>query len=219
MSQTTSSPLRRRMRRDDRARQLLEVAESVFADRGIAATTMDEVAERAGVTKPVLYDHFGSKDGLLAALIRNAGADLRDVIAGAVAGAGGPAHALEEGLRAYFNFMREHGAAWTALVSEAAASSEAGEAIEQVRAQQVGYISELMRLEVPELEPDRAGAYAEVVVGASERLASIAQMRATGTSPDDSSRAPSPAELAGIVMDVIWVGLDGLQRGHRWSSR
>ena len=144
---------------------------------------------------------------------------MRDVIAEAVAGAGGPARALEEGLRSYFTFMREHGAAWTALVSEAAAASEAGEAIEQVRAQQVGFISDLMRLEVPQLEPDRAAAYAEVVVGATERLASIAQMRATDASSDNTGPAPSPAELAGIVMDVIWVGLDGLQRGKRWSSR
>ena len=47
-------------------------AEQVFSTRGIQATTMDEIAELVGVTKPLIYDYFGSKDGLLAATIERA---------------------------------------------------------------------------------------------------------------------------------------------------
>ena len=210
-----AAPLRRRMRRDDRARQLLEVAESVFAERGIAATTMDEVAERAGVTKPVLYDHFGSKDGLLAALVRNAGADLQGVITRAISGASGPARALESGLESYFAFMQEHGEAWNALVSEAPPAGEAGRAIEQVRGEQVRFISELMRLEMPQLSAPRAAVYAEVVVGAAERLASVAHAPA----PSQTARLSSnPQLLAAALMDVIWIGFEGLRRGRRWTA-
>ena len=61
------------MSRAERERQLLEVAEQVLVEQGYAATTMDEIARRAGVTKPLLYDHFGSKDALLAGVLLAAG--------------------------------------------------------------------------------------------------------------------------------------------------
>ncbi|HEY2101407.1 MAG TPA: helix-turn-helix domain-containing protein, partial [Pseudonocardia sp.] len=58
-------PVRRRVSRAERERQILDAASAVFAERGYQAASMDAVAERVGVTKPVLYDHFGSKEGLL----------------------------------------------------------------------------------------------------------------------------------------------------------
>ena len=60
------------MARADRRDQLLDTAQEVFVERGYGPTSMDDVAEAAGVTKPVLYDHFGSKDGLLAAVVERA---------------------------------------------------------------------------------------------------------------------------------------------------
>src|SRR5437762_12118353 len=53
----------------DRRAQLLEVGRAVFASHGYEATTLDEVARKAGVTKPIIYEHFGSKDGLYAAIV------------------------------------------------------------------------------------------------------------------------------------------------------
>ena len=90
----TADTLRRRMRRGDRGRQLLAVAEEVIAERGFQSASMEEIADRAGVTKPVLYDHFGSKDGLLAAVIAQSWVNLREAVQRAVAGADGPEEEL-----------------------------------------------------------------------------------------------------------------------------
>ena len=66
------------MPRAVRERQLLELAEELFAERGYAGASMDELARRAGVTKPVVYDIFGSKEGLYLACVERSAAQLRD---------------------------------------------------------------------------------------------------------------------------------------------
>jgi AcrR family transcriptional regulator len=59
------------MTRDDRLRQLLAEAWQLIREEGTDALTLGRLAERAGVTKPVVYDHFGTRAGLLAALYRD----------------------------------------------------------------------------------------------------------------------------------------------------
>ncbi|MCO3771117.1 helix-turn-helix transcriptional regulator, partial [Pseudomonas aeruginosa] len=59
---------RRRLSRDERQRQLLEVAWRLVREEGTEALTLGRLAEQAGVTKPVVYDHFGTRARLLAAL-------------------------------------------------------------------------------------------------------------------------------------------------------
>ena len=66
-----ASPTRRRLTRDDRQRQLLDVAWTIIRDEGTEALTLGHLAEQAGVTKPVVYDHFTTRAGLLAALYRD----------------------------------------------------------------------------------------------------------------------------------------------------
>lgn len=61
-------PSRHRLARDDRNRQLLDVAWRLVREEGTDALTLGRLAEQAGVTKPVVYDHFQSREGLLAAL-------------------------------------------------------------------------------------------------------------------------------------------------------
>ena len=75
----SASPTRgTRMPRAQREEQILAVAETVFAERGYQATTMEDVAERVGVTKPLIYEYFGSKEGLLSACVDKARTQLRD---------------------------------------------------------------------------------------------------------------------------------------------
>ncbi len=65
----TSKPTkRRRLLREDRLRQLLEVSWRIIREEGTDALTLGRLAERASVTKPVVYDHFGTRNGLLVAL-------------------------------------------------------------------------------------------------------------------------------------------------------
>lgn len=92
----------------ERRRQLLDTAVTVFAERGFHATSMNDVAEAAGVTKPVLYQHFSSKRDLFIELLSDIGDELRDTIAKATADAAGPRQQIEQGFRAYFRFVNEH---------------------------------------------------------------------------------------------------------------
>ena len=70
-----------------RERQLVELGEELFAERGYAKASMDELARRAGVTKPVIYELFGSKEGLFRACLEGLALRLADAIAEAARGA------------------------------------------------------------------------------------------------------------------------------------
>ncbi|MCE4062725.1 TetR/AcrR family transcriptional regulator [Pandoraea sputorum] len=71
MTSTADAASRRRMPREARTRQLLDVAWTLVGSEGTDALTLGRLAEDAGVTKPVVYDHFGSRNGLLAALYQD----------------------------------------------------------------------------------------------------------------------------------------------------
>ncbi len=88
-----------------RREQLIETAIGVFAEQGFHATSMNDVAEAAGVTKPVLYQHFSSKRDLFVELLTEIGNQLRDTIAKATADAAGPRQQIEQGFRAYFHYV------------------------------------------------------------------------------------------------------------------
>src|SRR5204862_1200115 len=67
---TKRSKPRWRRRKDARPEEIVSAALEVFADRGFAATTLEDVAKRAGVTKGTIYLYFDSKEALFKALIR-----------------------------------------------------------------------------------------------------------------------------------------------------
>lgn len=103
-----------------RREQLLAVAVRVFAENGYHATSMNDVAEAAGVTKPVLYQHFSSKRELFVQLLTTIGDELRDTIAKATADAEGPRQQIEHGLRAYFRYVGESTDAFRVLFGSGA---------------------------------------------------------------------------------------------------
>lgn len=80
MTVTKSSPSQVRLPRDQRRSQLIDVALDVFAENGYAQTTMDDIAQRAGVSKPVLYQHFRNKRSLFFTLLDQQLALLHDRI-------------------------------------------------------------------------------------------------------------------------------------------
>ena len=91
----------------ERREQLLEVALQVFAARGFHQTSMNDVADAAGVTKPVLYQHFTSKRALYLELLELVSTRLMLAIDEATSSAGGPREQVQRGLRAYFRFVVE----------------------------------------------------------------------------------------------------------------
>src|SRR6266513_871921 len=88
-----------------RRRQLLDVALEVFAERGYHPTSMNDLADAAGVTKPVLYQHFRSKRALYLELLEDVGGRLRETISKATTEAQSPREQVRAGFRAYFTFV------------------------------------------------------------------------------------------------------------------
>jgi AcrR family transcriptional regulator len=156
---------------------------------------MDQVAERVGVTKPVLYTHFGSKHGLLLACIARARAELLEVTSAAAASAATPEEMLRRGTLAFFDYLERQAPEWTILYGE---SAVAGEAIEEIRAQQTDFIATLLAAQAPGTDPQRLTGWAQVIVGACERLA-LWRARAGITSE----------EATAYLMDLVWTGLSG----------
>jgi len=87
----------------------------VFANNGYQASSMNQVAEAAGVTKPVLYQHFASKRELFIELLTDIGAELQETISQATTHAAGPRQQIENGFRAYFGFASEQTDAFRVL--------------------------------------------------------------------------------------------------------
>src|SRR6195952_986102 len=69
-----------RMTGRERREQLLDVGRTLFAEKGFEATSIEEIAAGAGVSKPVVYEHFGGKEGLYAVVVDREMSDLLDGI-------------------------------------------------------------------------------------------------------------------------------------------
>jgi AcrR family transcriptional regulator len=193
---------RRRLPRAERERQLVDVAQEVFAERGFREASMDEIAIRAGVTKPILYDHFGSKDGLVAACIRRAGAQLLASITAAVQSARGPAEVLRAGFAGFFEFIESHGQAWFTLMGENAVVGEAAAALEAIRRDQAAYVARTLAEDFPSARPQEVAVFAEAIIGACERIA-LWRREAPAVSVDEAATA---------LMTLVWGGLAGIAR-------
>src|SRR3954471_16258736 len=96
------------MSRAERERQMLDVAEEVFAEQGYAVVSMEEIAVRVGVSKPMLYEYFGSKEGLPLATIGRARTELFETTASAIQAAETAEDKLRSGYLAYFRFNEAH---------------------------------------------------------------------------------------------------------------
>ena len=129
-----------RVPRAIRERQLLELAEALFAERGYAGASMDELARRAGVTKPVVYELFGSKDGLFAACVDRSIERLAADISTAVRAQDDPEERLRAGGLAFIRFAAANRVAWD-LMSMGGSFEQKARA---VRSSQAELIRELM---------------------------------------------------------------------------
>ena len=205
MSRSVPATRSPRMPRAEREAQILGVAERVFAERGYQATTMEEVADRVGVTKPMIYEYFGSKEGLLAACVTDARAQLlraTDEAWRAIPEGAPVEERFRAGVRAFFDFIDAHASAFALIMQEGAMLESASAGIESIRRQQTGYLVDtLLRQSGRErVDPVLVEGYAEVVVGACERLA-VWRSRRTGVSAQAATE---------MVMAAVWHGLSGL---------
>jgi AcrR family transcriptional regulator len=118
MAVPTKPTGRRRMRAPERRAQLLAVARQVFGTSGFHAASMDTVAREAGVTKPILYDHFPSKRDLYLALLDADLATLHDRVKEALDSPTGNRERIRASFQAYFDFVDEHAEGFRLLMQE-----------------------------------------------------------------------------------------------------
>jgi AcrR family transcriptional regulator len=206
----TSTTARRRDRAA-REREMLDAAEEIFGERGYAGTSMDEIAARVGVSKPLVYQYYGSKDGLFVACLSRLRARLLESVSSVVFQAPDAEQALYAGLTEWFRFVDEHPRAWSVMVDEGMLTAgPAAQAADQVRADFVGLIASMVRLNLPvdrETTDDEIQVIAQSLSGATERLA-IRRSRNGGRL--------APEQVAESLMDLFWVGLRNLRAGDSW---
>lgn len=152
-----------RLARVERERLMLRAAGEAFAAHGFHGSSMDEIARAAGITKPMLYRYFGSKEGLYAAYLRMTGHDLIDRVRAPDTRGQSPRARLRAGLRAFLTYVSEHRAGWTVLHGEAAAPSDA-----QIAREVAELRGRIIRI-LTTLFGDEASAHA--FTGAAESLA------------------------------------------------
>lgn len=185
--------------------QLFEVALEQFAERGFHETSMHDIAEAAGVTKPVLYQHVPSKRALYLELLDAVGTDLLETITKATADADGPADQVRLGFRAYFGFVRERPAAFGLLFGGGTRRDpEFAAAVERVEDAIARTIAEL--IVVDGLDDEQRLLLALGLVGMAE--ATSRHWTASHADPDERDDLDAVADR---VSGLAWSGLRGIR--------
>ncbi len=197
----------RRLTAEQRRRQLLAVALELFAHRGYRATTMDDIAEAAGVTKPLLYQHFSSKRALYLELVDSIAHDLLGAIQRAVSQAEGPRQQVELGFAAYFRLVVSHEAAFRLLYGrDLAGDDELGRGLRTVEDAIAEAIDPLIDAG---LDDDHRRLLAYGIVGMAEG----ASRRFLEHRPVTEAEAEEEAQrLAGRIADLAWAGLRSVHK-------
>lgn len=196
-----------RLPASERRDQLLAVAADVFSGQGFHSTSMNDVAEAAGVTKPVLYQHFGSKRELYLELLSEVGRKVLDAVQTATATAPTPHAQVERGFAAYFRWVAEDGAEFRLLFGGGARRDE--EFAEAVRAVEAEIAQAIAPLIAADIDAEHRATVAFGLVGLAEGAGR--QVLATGAPID-------PDRLARQVADLAWAGLRGIRRHDAPSS-
>lgn len=115
----------KRLARADRERLMLGAAGDAFSTQGFYRSSMDDIARAAGVTKPMLYRYFGSKEDLYAAYLRMTGHELIDRVRAPETRNESARARLRAGLRAFLSYVEEHRAGWTVLHGESTTPTDA----------------------------------------------------------------------------------------------
>lgn len=151
-----------------RERQLLALAEDLFAERGFSATSMDELARRAGVSKPVIYGRVGSKDHVFRACMDRVAEDMAERVVEAVRVETDPRRRLTAGARAWFAFIAERRALWTALLG--GGDTPLGAEAAEIRRRQARVIAGLLAEDAAQPSAVLFDAVAHLIVGAFEAI-------------------------------------------------
>lgn len=184
-----------------RREQLLEVALEVFAGRGFHGTSMNDVADAAGVTKPVLYQHFDSKRALFLDLLDDVGNQLITAISKAASEAPDGKAQTYAGIRAYFRWVHDDRDQFMLLFGSGARRDE--EFAEAVRRVEDASAEAIAPLIAADIDPDHQRTIAHGLVGLVEGVS----RRLVAT------EAPFDPDVVGRqIADLVWAGLRAVHR-------
>ncbi|MEW1753302.1 TetR/AcrR family transcriptional regulator [Streptomyces angustmyceticus] len=199
-----------RMTGAERREQLLDIGRTLFAERGYEGTSVEEIAAKAGVSKPVVYEHFGGKEGLYAVVVDREMRQLLDMVTGALT-AGHPRELLEQAAFALLDYIETFTDGFRILVRDSPVAQSTGSfasLISDIATQ----VEDILGLEFKArgFDPKLAPLYAQALVG---------MVALTGQWWVDT-RKPKKAEVAAHLVNLAWHGLGNLEAkprliGHR----
>jgi AcrR family transcriptional regulator len=201
-----------RMTGKERREQLLDVGRVLFADKGFEGTSVEEIAAKAGVSKPVVYEHFGGKEGLYAVVVDREMRQLLDMVTGALT-AGHPRELLEQAAFALLDYIETYTDGFRILVRDSPVAQSTGtfaSLISDIATQ----VEDILGMEFKNrgFDSKLAPMYAQALVG---------MVALTGQWWLDA-RKPKKAEVAAHLVNLAWHGLENLEAkprliGHRRS--
>jgi len=194
-------PPRVRMTGSERRHQLINIARSLFAERGYESTSIEEVAHRAGVSKPVVYEHFGGKEGLYAVVVDREMSALLDGITSSLTN-NRYRPRVERVVLALLTYVEERTDGFRLLLRDSPASISSGtysslinDAVNQVASILAGDFTRRG------LDPELAPLYAQALVGS---VTMTAQWWV-------EAREPSKEVVAAHLVNMMWNGLTNLE--------
>jgi AcrR family transcriptional regulator len=193
---------RRRLRAADRRAQLLEVARRVFGNSGFHGVSMDDVAKEAGVTKPILYDHFPSKKELYLELLDEDLSALHDAVKQALDSPVGNRERIRRSFQGYFDFVDEQADGFRLLMQETVgAEKDFRERVARTRDRILGEVADLIvRESNGRLDRTHAETVALALIGMVE---TVAQRQPGG---DPKKRAAD----VDMLVQLAWRGITNL---------
>ncbi|STC70070.1 TetR/AcrR family transcriptional regulator [Corynebacterium pilosum] len=191
---------RQRMTGKQRREQLITVGRSVFAERGVDGTSVEEIAQRADVSKPVVYEHFGGKEGLYAVIIDREMLHLEQVITQALQGGSWRAR-IEQAVIELLTYVEEQTDGFLILVRDQVPGEERSYATLLNMA--VGQVSHILAraFEHQGLDPELATLYGQALVG---MVSNTAQWWL-------DEREPAKEVVAAHIVNLCWNGLRGMR--------
>lgn len=198
----TNSRVRKRLSAEERRARIIAAAVSTFARNGYDATKMDDIAAGAEVTKPVLYDHFASKQALFLAVLQS----IRDGLLARgkkiVRGNAGPEEKFRRAVDAFMEFAEQAPDAARVLLTVPASDPVAAKVSREVQAGASAGIAALLAKAMPGRSPWQVQAAASFL---KEGLHAVAVWWL-------DHPGPSRSEIVDIVLDIAWRGLGGRVR-------
>jgi AcrR family transcriptional regulator len=184
-----------------RREQLITIGRSIFAERGFDATSIEEVAARAKVSKPIVYEHFGGKEGLYAVVVDREVRSLLDRITTALT-AGHPRELLEQAALALLDYIEGETDGFRVLVRESPAMSATGNFSSVLNdvAHQVEHILGA-EFKARGFDPKLAELYSQALVG-MVALTGMWWLEA---------RRPRREAVAAHLVNLAWNGLSNLE--------